>query len=100
MPETVRHPRNPSISLRGVLRDRPDRSPRRENYNGMGEAWTALSTIIAGIGVWGAAGYGLDWLFGTKPALFVIGVLVGNFAAIYLIYMRAVRQEEENKRAA
>jgi ATP synthase protein I len=61
----------------------------------MGEAWTALSTIIAGIGVWGAIGYGLDKLFGTRPVLFVIGVLVGHFAAIYLVYVRALRAEEQ-----
>jgi ATP synthase protein I len=64
----------------------------------MGEAWTALSTLVTGIAVWGGVGYGLDRWLGTKPVLFVIGVLVGNFAAVYLIYMRSLRQEA--KRAA
>ena len=55
----------------------------------MGDAFTALSTIVAGMGVWGAIGYGLDRLLGTEPVLLVIGVLMGHFAAIYLIYVRA-----------
>ncbi len=60
-------------------------------YGGIGEAWNYLSTIIAGIAVWAGAGYGLDHLLGTKPVLFVIGALVGNFAGIYLVYVRAFR---------
>lgn len=64
----------------------------------MGEAWTVLSTLIAGIGVWGAAGYGLDALFGTRPVIFVIGVLVGHFAAVYIVYIRA-NQQEKNRAA-
>jgi len=64
-------------------------------WRGMGDAWTALSTIIAGIVVWGAIGFGLDRLFGTYPVLMVIGVLVGNFAAIYLIYVRALNAEKD-----
>ena len=63
-------------------------------WQGMGDAWTALSTMIAGIAVWGAVGYGLDRLFGIAPALMVIGVLMGNFGSIYLIYTRAVNAEK------
>ena len=63
-------------------------------WRGMGDAWTALSTIIAGIGVWGAMGFALDRAFGIAPVLMVIGVLVGNFGAIYLIYARAVNAEK------
>jgi F0F1-type ATP synthase assembly protein I len=55
----------------------------------MGEAWSYLSTLFSGVVVWGAIGYGLDKWFGTRPVLFVIGALVGNFAGIYLIYIKA-----------
>jgi ATP synthase protein I len=65
----------------------------RKMYGGMGEAWTYLSTIIAGVVVWGGAGYGLDHLLGTKPVLFVVGALLGNFAGIYLVYLKAFRDE-------
>jgi F0F1-type ATP synthase assembly protein I len=62
-------------------------------WQGMGDAWTALSTMIAGIAVWGAIGFALDRAFGIAPVVMVVGVLVGNFAAVYLIYVRAVNAE-------
>lgn len=97
-PQTVRHSRRPSPTIRGVLRN-PLVSPvpharraaesQASAWNGMGEAWTYLSTLFSGIAVWGAIGYGLDKWLGTDPVLFVIGALLGNFAGIYLIYIRA-----------
>ncbi|HYZ92038.1 MAG TPA: AtpZ/AtpI family protein [Actinomycetota bacterium] len=63
----------------------------RRMWRGMGEAWNALGTIVGGIAIWGGVGYGIDRLVGTKPVLFVIGVLVGNFASIYLIYVKYFR---------
>lgn len=72
---------------------------RRERANGsrsmwkdMGEAWNALSTLIAGVAVWGGIGYGIDHLAGTRPVLFVIGAVFGNFAGIYLVYMKYFRE--------
>lgn len=61
-------------------------------WSGVGEAWAAMSTLIAGIGVWGGIGFGLDALLGTRPVLFVIGALAGNFGAIYLIYVKGFRE--------
>lgn len=63
---------------------RPD-----SGWSGMGEAWSYLSYIIAGVAVWGLIGYGLDSWMGTRPVFFVIGALVGNFAGIYLVYLKA-----------
>jgi ATP synthase protein I len=60
-------------------------------WRGMGEAWNALGTIIGGIAIWGGVGYGIDRLVGTKPVFFVIGALVGNFASIYLLYVKYFR---------
>lgn len=60
----------------------------------MGEAWTALSTLIAGIVVWGGIGYAIDYFAGTRPVLTVIGVLAGNFGAIYLMYVKYFRLDE------
>ena len=72
---------------------RPDSG---QMWQGMGEAWTALSTLIAGIVVWGGIGYGIDHLAGTSPVLTVIGTLVGNFAAIYLIYVKYFKETPED----
>ena len=97
-PQTVRHPQRPSPTIRGVLRNplvspvsHAQRAARSQAsaWHGMGEAWTYLSTLFSGIAVWGAIGYGLDKWLGTDPVLFVIGALLGNFAGIYLIYLRA-----------
>lgn len=46
-----------------------------------------MSTVIAGILVWGGAGFGLDRLLGTDW-LVVPGMLVGVAAAVYLVYVR------------
>jgi F0F1-type ATP synthase assembly protein I len=73
---------------------------QQDMSRGMGEAWTALSTLIAGIAVWGAIGFGIDRLFGTWPGFFAGGVIVGNFLATYLIYMKSLHVEEERRHAA
>ncbi len=88
----VRHPREPSPTIREVLTNPHVSSPPRRpdtGWNGLGEAWSYLSTLVSGVAVWGTVGYGLDRWLGTTPVLFVIGALVGNFAGIYLIYLRA-----------
>jgi len=95
--------------LRVPDRIRPVLTPARKTtsqdlYQGFGQAWSAVSTLLAGIIVWGAAGWGLDHLFGTRPILLITGVLVGNFGAIYLLYIRMVRdlaaENGEVRRAA
>ena len=58
--------------IRPALR-RTSRSDTGQMWQGMGEAWNALSTLIAGIAVWGGIGYGIDYFVGTKPVLFVDG---------------------------
>jgi F0F1-type ATP synthase assembly protein I len=57
----------------------------------MGDAWAAVSTLFSGIIVWGGIGWGIDYLAGTEPIGFVVGALVGNFAAIYLIYAKELK---------
>lgn len=94
---TVRHPRRGSPRIRGVLTNAQNAPPAQGGaWKGMGEAWSYLSTIVSGVAVWGAVGYGLDRWLGTRPVLFVIGVLIGNFAGIYLVYIRAFPSSAEN----
>jgi F0F1-type ATP synthase assembly protein I len=96
MEQTVRHPLRPSPTIREALKNPQTADPVQRSaqssqgaWNGLGEAWSYLSTVISGVVVWGAIGYGLDKWLGTEPVLFVIGALVGNFAGIYLVYLRA-----------
>lgn len=67
------------------------RQTERQLWNGVGEAWTALATLISGIVVWGGVGWGIDRLAGTRPIFFIIGALLGNFAGTYLIYVKNFR---------
>lgn len=60
-----------------------DGAPRHESEAG----WSVMSTVIAGILVWGGAGFGLDRLLGTDW-LVVPGMLVGVAAAVYLVHVR------------
>jgi F0F1-type ATP synthase assembly protein I len=61
---------------------------RTSTWAGSEQGWAAACTLVAGILVWGGIGALLDRVFGTWPVLFAIGAFVGNFAAIYLIYVR------------
>jgi F0F1-type ATP synthase assembly protein I len=45
--------------------------------------------LIAGIGIYGAIGYGLDRLFGTTPILFAIGMVGGMAGSVYLVWIKA-----------
>jgi F0F1-type ATP synthase assembly protein I len=72
------------------------RPTQQQLWNGLGDAWSALGTLISGIGVWGLAGFGLDRLFGTWPVLFVIGAIMGNFAGIYLMYVKYLRDSGDS----
>ena len=51
------------------------------------EGWAVLSTLIGGIAVWAAIGYGLDRLFGVT-FLLPVGMLVGAVGAIYLVVVK------------
>lgn len=93
MESTVRHSRRPTPRIREAL-ETPRSTPvvqrnAQSPWNGLGEAWSYLSTLVSGVVVWGGVGFGLDAWLNTRPVAFVVGALVGNFAGIYLIYLRA-----------
>jgi F0F1-type ATP synthase assembly protein I len=68
------------------------RPTEQQLWAGFGDAWSAVATLISGIAVWGLAGFGLDKLFGTQPVLFIVGAVMGNFAGIYLMYVKSFGQ--------
>jgi F0F1-type ATP synthase assembly protein I len=77
--------------IRPALR-RARETEERAMWQGLGDAWAALSTIISGVLVWGAIGYGLDRLFATRPIFFVVGAVFGNFGGIYLVYRKEMNR--------
>lgn len=60
----------------------------------MGEAWSVLSTVMSGICVFGAIGFGLDYAFGTRPILVAAGLLAGTALGLYLVYAKYVAADE------
>ena len=60
----------------------PDRGPSDASAG-----WNVLGILLAGIAVWGGAGWLLDRLLGVT-AFLPVGVLVGVAASIYLVYVR------------
>lgn len=59
------------------------------HWNDLGDAWGYVAYILSGIAVWGGAGWLLDNVMGWYPVATLIGVMLGNVAGIYLIYIRS-----------
>ncbi len=64
----------------------PPAGPGAPLPDGAGQGWASLGTLLAGMLVWGGAGYGLDRLLGIT-VFFPVGVLVGLAASVYLVYV-------------
>ena len=62
------------------------RATRGSGWQGIGQAYTLLSELIAALAVWGGIGFGLDRLFHTWPVFFAIGMVVGYGGGAYMIY--------------
>ena len=56
-----------------------------------GAMFTIIAYLLAGLLLWGGVGMFLDHLLGLN-FLVVIGFLVGLVSAMYLIYLRFIRQ--------
>lgn len=70
------------------LHQDPGRPPAGGSHHGsVSEGWTVLSHLITGFLVFGAAGWGIDQLAGTRVFL-LVGLLLGGAASFSLIYIR------------
>lgn len=66
-----------------ALKGKGKRAPGATAGIGQGEAaWRMVLELVTGMGLGLAIGYGLDTVFGTKPILMVIFVLLGFAAGI------------------
>jgi len=64
------------------------RPNRGDAWGGVGIAWVIVSTIIAGMLVWGGVGYLVDRWLDTDRVFMGIGVVLGGAAGIYQVYLR------------
>lgn len=62
-----------------------------EHYSQAQLAWRMVIELVAGLGVGFGIGYGLDALFGTRPWLMVVFILLG-FAAGVNVMLRTARE--------
>ena len=70
-------------------------SPSRDNaWNSYGTAWSVISTLLAGILVWGAIGWLVDLLVGTDKVFLPAGMVLGVAGSIYLVYLRHGRDHD------
>lgn len=59
-------------------------------------AWQMVIELVSGLGIGFGIGYGLDAVFGTKPLLMVLFILLG-FAAGVKVMLGTARQMQEKQ---
>ena len=59
----------------------------------MGEAWSVIGTLFAGILVWGGIGFLLDRWLDLRWLFLPIGMVIGVSASIYMVYLRYGRDD-------
>jgi ATP synthase protein I len=78
-----------------ISRPMAQRRDRSSGWQGMGTGWAIISTLIAGMLVWGLVGYLVDRLTGANRVFTGIGIIVGGALGIYLVYARYGRGDRE-----
>jgi F0F1-type ATP synthase assembly protein I len=61
------------------------------SHPGPGDGWTIIAYLLSGLVVWGGAGWLVDQWLGTRFGI-LAGLLIGMGSALYLVYIRYVRQ--------
>jgi F0F1-type ATP synthase assembly protein I len=59
----------------------------------MGTGWGITATMVAGMLVWGGAGYLVDRLAGTSHVFAAIGIVIGAAGAGYIVYLRYGKED-------
>jgi F0F1-type ATP synthase assembly protein I len=72
----------------------PDRRDQNDAWGGYGTAWSIIATLLAGLAVWGAIGFGIDRLTGFHGLFLAIGLVVGAVGGVYLVVVRYGRQDK------
>jgi F0F1-type ATP synthase assembly protein I len=66
---------------------------RGEAWRGANQAWDVVGLLLAGIIVWGGAGWLLDLWLGFHYLFLPIGMVLGVGIAIWLTYLRHGRTD-------
>ncbi|MFP5225576.1 MAG: AtpZ/AtpI family protein [Actinomycetota bacterium] len=76
----------------------PERRSSWQAMVGAGAAWAMVADVVTGTVLWGAVGYWLDRLWGTRPWLMSIGFIIGNAAGVYAATLHLARMREKTDR--
>lgn len=82
------------IAAAKAMRAEPERGKSEFSQGSL--AWRMVTELVAGMGLGVAIGYGLDWLFGTRPLFLVVFALLG-FAAGVRTMMRTADEVRHGK---
>ena len=75
------------------------KEPEQDEDNGgtlLGMAWRLSTELVVAVLVGAGLGYGLDYLFGTRPWLLLIGLGFGIAAGFMSVFRVAGKMEAEN----
>ncbi|MER2507573.1 AtpZ/AtpI family protein [Amaricoccus sp.] len=78
-PERLKRLEN-RIAAAKAARAEPERGQSEFTQGSL--AWRMVTELVAGMGLGIAVGFGLDWLFGTRPVFLVLFALLGFAAGV------------------
>ncbi|MDP9405467.1 MAG: AtpZ/AtpI family protein [Actinomycetota bacterium] len=67
------------------------RAPRVPVASAHDDGWLMAIELVTATLTWGGIGWLVDRWLGTAPVLMSIGFVVGNFAGIYLLWLKTSR---------
>ncbi len=70
------------------------------HYSQANMAWRMVIELVAGLAIGFGIGYGLDVLFGTRPLLMVLFILLGLAAGVKTMMRTAAELGREAERSA
>ena len=70
----------------------PETNGPDSGWLGYGQAWSIIGTLIAGLAVWGAIGFGIDRLAGFHALFLPIGLVVGAIGGVWLVVVKYGKQ--------
>lgn len=68
-----------------------DETKKFIDAKGESQAWSAISTLVAGPAVWGGLGWFADQWAGTRPTFTAVGAMVGFITSFYLVIRKLGR---------
>lgn len=84
-----------------ALKQTQEDAPRKEYHYSMASvAWRMVTELVAGLGIGFGIGLGLDAVFGTKPFLMIVFLLVGFAAGVRVMIGTAQELQEQRMKAA